>query len=347
MGNKELAVMFENRYSWPLEHWHIELCSKCSLKCPRCTRQEVPEGLINTDLNLQWFKENFRGKLLSDVKKLTFCGDDGDPIYAKDLLKILAWFRQKNDNVQFVIVTNGSYKTKAWWQELDGILNNKDHIHFSLDGWDQDSNNLYRVNCNWESIMWGVDCLKDTKAFKTWAAIAFKFNEYKIEHMKEMAKSLGFDSFQLTLSTKFHKNYPSYPLDDPLQPSDRYIATGRFTRTVTDLSDKKWHDNCVDIFSHRFHNTKTQNKTIIPLCMIGNKGLYLNAQGKFKPCCWTGLRYEHNKDIFNYVDFEGTLGQVLDHKGWDEFFNNHMPNVRECAEKCDAKKWSLEHATTW
>ena len=102
----------------------------------------MPHGLVNRDLSLQWFKENFKGKLITDVKKITFCGDDGDPIYAKDFLNILEWLRKQNNNVQFVIVTNGSYKTSNWWQNLKGILNEKDHIHFSLDGWDQESNNL-------------------------------------------------------------------------------------------------------------------------------------------------------------------------------------------------------------
>ena len=88
-------MTFKNIHNWPLEHWHIETCSKCSLKCPRCSRQEVPQGLVNTDLSLEWFKNNFTGKLLTEVKKLTFCGDDGDPIYAKDLLAILKWFNQK------------------------------------------------------------------------------------------------------------------------------------------------------------------------------------------------------------------------------------------------------------
>ena len=30
--------------------------------------------------------------------------------------------------------------------------------------------------------------LKNTKAYKTWAAIAFKFNENKIAHMEQLAK---------------------------------------------------------------------------------------------------------------------------------------------------------------
>tara|TARA_B100001564_G_scaffold358912_1_gene378924 strand:- start:1542 stop:2564 length:1023 start_codon:yes stop_codon:yes gene_type:complete len=340
--------MFENKHNWPLEHWHIELCSKCTLLCPRCSRQEVPEGLVNRDLSLAWFKENFQGKLLTDVRKLTFCGDDGDPIYAKDLLKILSWFRQNNKHVQFVIVTNGSYKTKSWWQELNQILNEKDHIHFSLDGWDQESNNIYRVNCDWKSIMLGVDVLKESKAYKTWATIAFKFNEKMLEHMQAMAKQLHFDNFQLTFSSKFGKNYGTYPKDDPLQPSDRYISTGRFTRTSTDLSGKVWFDNCVDIFSKRFYNTKT-GPSIIPLCMIGNKGLYLNAKGRFYPCCWTALRYEHNKDIFDYIQQKHSLGEVLDDPMWRQLFNGMASNKapRECSEKCSAKKWNLEHATNW
>ncbi len=341
-------MMFENINNWPLEHWHIELCSKCSLKCPRCSRQEVPEGLVNRDLSLEWFQENFTGKLLSDVRKLTFCGDDGDPIYAKDLLKILSWFRKNNTKVQFIIVTNGSYKTKTWWNELGSILDEKDHIHFSLDGWNQESNNLYRVNCNWWSILQGIDALKNSKAYKTWAAIAFKFNESKIDHMKQLAKNYKFDNFQLTLSSKFGKNYDAYPKDDPLQPSDRYIAKGRFTRSNTKLSGKNWHDNCIDIFSKRFYNTKT-GPSIIPLCMIGNKGLYLNAQGNFYPCCWTALRYEHNNDIFDYVEQTQNLGQVLDDPMWRKLFNGmgSRSAPRECGEKCSAEKWNLEHATTW
>ena len=340
--------MFENIHNWPLEHWHIELCSKCSLQCPRCSRQEVPEGLTNRDLTLEWFKENWTGKLLTDVKKITFCGDDGDPIYAKDLLKILSWLRENNDQVQFVIVTNGSYKTKSWWEKLDKILNEKDHIHFSLDGWDQESNNIYRVNCNWFSIMTGINAMRKSKAHKTWAAIAFKFNEHKIFDMQEMAKKLAFDSFQLTLSSKFGKNYDTYPKDDPLQPSDKFIASGRFTRTTVGLSGKKWHDNCVDIFTKRFYNVDS-TPSIIPLCMIGNKGLYLNAKGKFYPCCWTALRYGHNKDIFEYIKPSQTLGEVLDDPMWKKLFGDIRNGTapRECGEKCSAKKWSLDHATQW
>ena len=40
-----------------LDHWHIEVSSICTLKCPRCTRAEVPETLLNRSLDLKFFQE--------------------------------------------------------------------------------------------------------------------------------------------------------------------------------------------------------------------------------------------------------------------------------------------------
>ena len=44
--------------------------------------------------------------------------------------------------------------------------------------------------------------------------------------MKNYAKELGFDAFQLTKSTKFGKIYEdSYGKDDALQPSDNLLSS--------------------------------------------------------------------------------------------------------------------------
>jgi len=58
-------------------HFHIEISSKCTLRCPRCARQEVPDTLINTELDLAFFKRNFTKQFVQDhVEKITFCGED-------------------------------------------------------------------------------------------------------------------------------------------------------------------------------------------------------------------------------------------------------------------------------
>ena len=58
-------------------HWHIEISSKCTLKCSRCAREEVPDTLVNTELRLDFFEKNFTPDFIRDnVEKITFCGDD-------------------------------------------------------------------------------------------------------------------------------------------------------------------------------------------------------------------------------------------------------------------------------
>jgi MoaA/NifB/PqqE/SkfB family radical SAM enzyme len=340
--------MIENTNNWPLEHWHIELCSKCSLKCPRCTRQEVP-GLTNTELTLDWFRKNFTTELLQEIKKITLCGDDGDPIYAKDLISIIRYIKNANSLIQFVIVTNGSYKTGAWWQELFSCLDQNDHIHFSIDGWDHASNNLYRINSDWSSIMNAVDIASNHSVYKTWATIAFRFNENSIDSIKDIAQQKNFDVFQLTLSSKFGSVYESYPKNDPLEPSQNYVAHGRFERQYFNLSNRKWSDSVKAIHSQRYEDMAQSKDDIKALCSVGNKGLYVNAMGRFYPCCWTGLRYQHNKGLFNDVDHTKSLCEVLNDTRWNNLFESFELGIcpQECKEKCSAKKFNLEHATNW
>ena len=118
-------------------HWHIEISSKCTLACPRCARQEVPDGLINTELDLAFFQRNFTPEFIkSDVEKITFCGDDGDPIYAHDLIPVIRYIKSVKP-VEIVIITNGSYKKFDWWKDLGNALTGIDSVHFSIDGIDK------------------------------------------------------------------------------------------------------------------------------------------------------------------------------------------------------------------
>ena len=48
-------------------HFHIEISSKCTLRCPRCTRQEVPDSLVNTELDLEFFKDFDNGNAPTNI----------------------------------------------------------------------------------------------------------------------------------------------------------------------------------------------------------------------------------------------------------------------------------------
>ena len=340
--------------NFPVWHWHIENSSICSLKCPRCPRQEVP-GNSQTSLDLDFFKRNFNIDILKDVWQITFCGDDGDPIYGKEFLEIVTYLKTTKSNLSLRIITNGSYKPVEWWYNLAKALNQYDDIHFSLDGWDQLSNEQYRKNSNWNSITDAIKILRfNTDAIMTWAAIGFRFNENNLNDMKAMAIEFGFDKFQLTKSTKFGHTYPHYYQDgdDVLEPYNLdLIAKGRrFSRVVTDLTERYQLENGKTSVNNTLWENINKTKSIIPMCKIGNKGLYVSADGYFYPCCWMANRYDHTRwNQFKQPQFNlntRTITEVLSDEYWQEFFKT-LHNNSECLDKCAEPNYNKEYATQW
>jgi MoaA/NifB/PqqE/SkfB family radical SAM enzyme len=331
-------------------HWHIEISSKCTLRCPRCARQEVPNGLINTELGLEFFKRNFTPEfILANVEKITFCGDDGDPIYAHDLIEVIRYIKGIKP-VEIVIVTNGSYKSVGWWESLGRVLGQQDSVHFSIDGYDHDSNIQYRVNSDWHSIMDGVWALRSaTQAQLIWAAIAFSFNEDHLDQMIEQARRLGMDRFQLTRSTKFGSVYPAYGVKDLLQPSVEFVSSShRFEREITVLSTAGQLPAISLTNQTLFNQTKSRNG-VTPLCEIGNKGLYIDARGRLFPCCWVANRYTHNSQwqqlAANFDLNTRSLTDVLADDFWSGQFQSF--GWQECQNKCNSARVDKKYATEW
>lgn len=339
-----------------LDHWHIEPSSICTLKCPRCPRAEVPDTLLNRQLTLDFFINQIGKETVAKIKKITFCGNDGDPIYCRDLIDICRWLKDINPKIQLVIVTNGSYKLESWWQNLAQVLDHQDEIHWSIDGWDQDSNSQYRVNSSWSSIIKGIETFGriNQKTYKVWASIAFRFNQDHIEDQKSLAQGYNFDCYQLTLSTKFHSKYPDiYSNNDNLEPSrNDLVAQGhRFERKVYSLSTKsRPGQDLVELFLHRAENL-AKHTTHSGICLIGNKGVFLNSRGEFYPCCWTANRYQHNQSWHALASTKFNLwhnkfSDIINDQFWSTEFLNF--NSFECKNKCTRDRLGdNEHTSLW
>ena len=331
-------------------HFHIEISSKCTLRCPRCARQEVPNGLVNTELDLDFFKRNFTPEfVLANVEKITFCGDDGDPIYAHDLISVIQYIKNIKP-VEIVIVTNGSHKKSQWWTDLGTVLDSNDSVHFSIDGYDDASNNVYRINSDYQSIVQGITALRVSSVCKiVWAAIAFKFNENHLEQMRQHATQLGVDIFQITKSTKFGSIYSSYGLDDPLEPSVKFVSsTHRFEREVVALTDRSGWQQIPLTNLKLFDQTQSRNG-ITPLCEIGNKGLYIDARGRLFPCCWVANRYNHNSDWQQIANNFDLHTRTLTDAVADSFWTTEFQSFRwqECQTKCKSSNVDEKYATSW
>jgi MoaA/NifB/PqqE/SkfB family radical SAM enzyme len=301
-------------------------------------------------LDLEFFQKNFTPEFVTaNIEKITFCGDDGDPIYAHDLVPVIRYIKSIKP-VEIVIITNGSHKKAKWWQDLGSVLTAQDTVHFSIDGWDNESNNLYRVNSDYNSIIEGVVNLRSASQCRVvWAAIAFKFNEKHISKMVSQAASWGFDAFQLTKSTKFGAVYPAYGVDDPLQPSEKFVSgSHRFERDVIMLSNHTLNTEITEKNIQLYKSVQEVNG-VKPLCEIGNKGLYIDARGRLFPCCWVANRYSHNTEWQQLAEqfnlHQRTLSNVLTDNFWSTKFKTF--EWQECQTKCAAARVDEKYATEW
>ena len=346
-----------NKYGWQFYHWHIEPSSKCSLRCPRCPRTEMPDTpWLNKEISIEEFKRTFTPDFISEfVQRFTMCGDVGDPIYCKDYLQIVEYIKTVKPNCHVYTITNGSYKTERWWKEFARISNEYDTVNFSVDGYDQVSNDLYRVNSNFESIMLGMHIMgHQSTAFVNWAAIYFNFNQDHTQKIVDLAKKNGCDAVQWTKSTKFSSKYDGAYGEDLLEPRQEFISkTDRYERH-TQLLTNRTQDTKQYLTTNRekYYNTREVNG-ILPLCLVGNRGMYMNAEGTVHPCSWTSFPYQsmsfENKTI-KYEDsfFEKyrhilnvknglTIEQVLNHDLWEKFFTGMKNDTWvECSLKCRA-----------
>lgn len=284
--------------------WHIEPSGKCTLECPSCDRTHFYNRFKKretSDINIDHLY-NF----LKDHKTplVQFCGNNGDPIYHKDFHRLCKTIKKLGSSLH--IITNGSFKTKKWWEKLKEILDLNDTLTFSIDGL-EDTNHLYRVNADWSSIMTAVNVCNNPKKFKTvWKFIPFKHNQHQIDQARTLSEKLGFDSFRLEFSDRWW--------DESLMPNNKFVDSNyRHQKEV--IKDQ----------------TRQQGKTIKPKCLDqhGNpkKMLYIDCNGNFYPCCWTGVYAYRYKDIFNpkhkkYSIANTTLEQILNDEKVKDFFNS-------------------------
>jgi hypothetical protein len=143
--------------------------------------------------------------------------------------------------------------------------------------------------------------------------------------------------------------YPSYGIDDPLQPSVKYISsTPRFEREAIAFTDAGAIESMSVTNIKLFDQTQSRNG-VTPLCAIGNKGLYIDARGRLFPCCWVANRYNHNSDwqqlAENFNLHTKTLITVLADTFWATEFQTFK--WQECQTKCKTLVVDKKYATSW
>lgn len=358
--------------NWQFYHWHLEPSAKCAVRCPRCPRIEHPDTpWLNQDMTLDFVKKFFTEDMLQNhVKRVTMCGDVGDPIYCKEFLDICRYIKTVNPSIHIFIITNGSYRKESWWQELAEILNHNDTVNFSIDGYNNETNNLYRVNSDFDSILAGIRTVRkyNKEVFLNWAMIVFSFNQDHIGDISLLAKDLGMDALQITKSTKFGSKYGNAygGNNDALEPREEFISSShRYERELVNLSNRTQDINdYIALNLKKFIEIKQAyaEDPVVPLCEIGNRGIYVNAEGVVFPCSWTSFPYtslsngektiqwndsffakHRNQMNLNYRSFNEIISDPL----WNQCsrgFRDSAYTWVECSQKCNRSLVNQDYA---
>jgi MoaA/NifB/PqqE/SkfB family radical SAM enzyme len=360
--------------NWQYYHWHLEPSAVCAVKCPRCPRVEHPNTpWLNKNMTLEFVKKFFTQDMLKNyVRRVTMCGDVGDPIYCKEYIDICRYIKTTNPDIHIFTITNGSHKKPEWWAELASVLNDRDTINFSVDGYDNSTNNMYRVNSNFDSIIDGIRAVRSVNqaVFLNWAAIVFSFNQDHLGDIADQARALGMDGLQITKSTKFGSKYGGYGGDnDPLEPRAEFISSShRYERETVNLSGRS--QNNADYLAHNQQKYVTihkqyQGKPITPLCEIGNRGIYVNAEGVVFPCSWTSFPYTSLTDGIKTIQWKDSFfakhreQMNLNHRSFEEIiadplwskcsqgFTDSSKTWVECSQKCSSQIVNENYAIGW
>lgn len=305
---------------------HLEVTTKCQARCPMCIRR-IHGGAIMpllelTEVTLEKFQSWFSIDFIKQLSSLFLCGNNGDPIIAKESLQILQYLREVNPSIELSIHTNGSARSKEWWIDL---AKTKTRVVFGIDGL-ADTHSIYRIDTDFNKIIDNAKEFIEAGGRAEWYMLVFKHNQHQIEECRKLSLELGFKNFQVKHTTRFHDDH--FPvLDDEgkvlykLEPSDP---------TLEKL--------------HKVQFVKSRNQDIS--CKASKwKQIYVSASGDLTPCCWTDLnhRIHNNPSRYDYMNKVGVFPN-LDKQSMESIFDSgyfemisdtwSKDPLHECTRQC-------------
>ncbi len=170
----------------------IEPTNLCNVECPLCPTgnkwAKRPKGYMKFEEFKQIIDE--AGDTLLNVTLWNY----GEPFLNKDVFKMIKYARDKGIHV--ISSTNGyGIRNKEYVENV--FSSGLNHLIVALDGADQKTLEIYRVNAKFDEMINGLRLIRDIKR-KTGAKlphielqfIVMKHNEHQIEEIKKIAKEM-------------------------------------------------------------------------------------------------------------------------------------------------------------
>jgi MoaA/NifB/PqqE/SkfB family radical SAM enzyme len=353
-----------------IEQVHWEPTDKCNSACPMCSRYDhlgyESKTLENAEWTLEDFKKTWTENFILDLKKILACGNFGDPCVCKDFVDIYEYCREINPEIELACNTNASLRNPDWWYRLGKLISKKgNYCTFSLDGL-EDTNHLYRRNTVWTKIMENARAFIDAGGIAHWDFIVFEHNEHQVDEAKDLAKSMGFQNFNIKRTTRW-KGYRNNQGYHPVVWKGKYLyelkqpTNEKFKHNFEDsiyFQQKNYQNITLEDFKNMAGNPRHQKRFVdgkyqdidhteiqIACRAVANtrpfhtrNEIFISAGGHVAPCCFLGSEPFRSSEIAdkNYLDLiklQGGLDKLNIHKNniYDilnlDIFRTLIPNT--------------------
>jgi hypothetical protein len=197
---------------------NIDYSYRCPLECPLCLRQldNIKETLSESDD----ISSDTLIKFLEFSNFLMLCGQISDPIYHAnflDHLKIMCSY----SNTKIQIHTNGSGKKLSWWQQAFEMSKQNATWIFGLDGTDQETANVYRINTDFDEVFQVMKLGSSIGCKIQWQFIVFQHNEDQLNQVKVLAQEIGV-TLRIIKSSRWAAEFSAKNKVHP--PSDQWVS---------------------------------------------------------------------------------------------------------------------------
>lgn len=322
-----------------LKQIHLEITTRCQASCPMCSRN-YHGGLRNTNLKLaDWtfdeFRTIFNNTLINQLSGVYFCGNFGDPIINKDLQMMCSYLKNKKENISINIHTNGGARSIDWWREFPQALPNNHIVVFGIDGL-KDTHSLYRAGTEFNQVIKNAKTFIEAGGNAKWVFIKFKHNEHQVEEAKKLAKSIGFQEFDVKNSSRFLTE-DKFTVLNSNGTVDYYLEPpkkNKITFVPKDLIKKidQWVED-----------------TEIDCSVLKSKEVYIDAHKILWPCCFlASVPYAHNNpdsEIFSLKNRVFSEYKILVNQfGGIEKLNLLNFNIKEIIE---SETWQTIWQEKW
>lgn len=255
---------------------HLEITNNCQASCPMCSRNINGGGvnplIVNQEWTIEQFKTTLNPEVLMQINGFYLCGTFGDPMMNNDLIEMCRYATSVNPNIQIHIHTNGGARKSEWWENLAKALPNNHLVVFGIDGL-EDTNHLYRVGVNYDTVIRNVKAFIKAGGKAQWAFIKFKHNEHQLEQARNLSKELGFESFHYKESSRFI-------LEPKVKVVDRNGDITHYIEPSSETPMRFINRTVIDNYK------KIVDSASIECAVLKTKEIYIDAYGDLYACCW-------------------------------------------------------------